>query len=213
MACTYEELRKAKDVLSDIEHHLHAEQGGLCAYTGRSISLSPKNKSNYVGFHLEHLTPQSYCDPGQDADLSNLVACYPEPNTPQAPYGAHPKADWPSTAERHLLLSPLDPSCASRLRFRSNGVVEPANTQDRPALETIQNLFLNHPELTALRRAAIQTTLSPKFNQKLTKQQTSTLLQKMRQDEEDLARGLSVSLKPYCFALVQVLEKHLRSFG
>lgn len=214
MECTYDELRRAPAVLEAVEEQLCAEQGGLCAYTGRGLSLSRGvGGERRVGFHLEHLTPQMHCVYGQDADISNLVACWPPPNGPKAPYGAHEKDHWPSPQEAHLFVSPLDPTCGQRLRFRANGVVEPANEQDEAAAETVRRLGLDHPTLVALRRGAIQGTLSPRMGQRLTAAQTRTLLQRLGQDEADLERGLPVRLREFCFALRHALERHLRSFG
>ena len=70
-----------------IRDSLVAEQRGLCAYTGRRIDIG--------SCHIEHLRPQVHCGRGEDVDYRNLVAGVPAPNTPQLPYGAHNKRDWP----------------------------------------------------------------------------------------------------------------------
>ena len=102
--CDYESLRNAPDVLEVVENALFAEQGGICAYTGHGISLTPVDAQSgthrYVDFHIEHLTPQNHCIYGQDADYMNLVACWPRPNCGFEPeYGARRKGNWPSMAE------------------------------------------------------------------------------------------------------------------
>src|SRR5690606_8588398 len=110
--------------------------------TGRRIDVG--------SCHIEHLRPQSHCTVGDDVDYRNLVAGVPAPNTPQLPYGAHKKADWPNGAEEHLFVSPLSAGCAARFSFRLNGEVGARNPADNAAVETIQHLGLNDQALVKL---------------------------------------------------------------
>jgi hypothetical protein len=56
-----------------------AEQGELCAYTGRRI--------NEMSCYIEHPKPQTHCMNGEDASFATMLACVPAPNAPGLPYG------------------------------------------------------------------------------------------------------------------------------
>lgn len=178
---------------------LVAEQGGLCAYTGRRIDAD--------SCHIEHLRPQAHCGLGDDVDYRNLVAGVPAPNTPQLPYGAHKKADWPSVADEHLFVSPLSGGCASRFSFRLNGQVEATNADDVAAIQTIARLGLNVQALVNLRKAAIDATLQIRG-----RGFASLGIADARRRLRDLvqAEQQTGSLEPYSFVLAQALERQIR---
>jgi uncharacterized protein (TIGR02646 family) len=210
MDCTYDHLRQDNAALHAVEDQLFAEQGGLCAYTGRSLKPAPARPPRQVNFHLEHLTPQTRCAYGQDADYTNLVACWPKPNCDFEPsYGARKKGDWPPPHEQDLFLSPLRHDCGARLAFKRDGTIAPQDPNDTAAIKTIQKLALDDPELTALRRAAIQRALAPQ-SRPLTLRQARALLVELQRDEDDLQHNLPASLLPFCFALRPALERELR---
>ena len=175
------------------------EQGGLCAYTGRRIDED--------SCHIEHLRPQAHCGLGEDIDYRNVVAGVPAPNTPQLPYGAHRKADWPTVADEHLFVSPLSADCASRFSFRLNGQVEAANAGDVAAIQTIARLGLNVQALVDLRKAAIDATLQIRG-----RGLASLGIADARRRLRDLvqAEQQTGSLEPYSFVLAQALERHIR---
>ncbi|MFO7031487.1 hypothetical protein B9T07_16180 [Limnospira fusiformis CCALA 023] len=82
----YDLMRQDHDLVKKLTISLLEEQGWLCAYTGLSID---ENKC-----HIEHLKPQTHCTPNETVLYSNIVACYPQPNTNfKLPYGAHKKDD------------------------------------------------------------------------------------------------------------------------
>ncbi|UPY35032.1 retron system putative HNH endonuclease [Sediminicoccus sp. KRV36] len=178
---------------------LVAEQRGLCAYTGRRIDPD--------SCHIEHLRPQAHCENGEDVDYRNLVAGVPAPNTPQLPYGAHKKADWPANAQEHLFVSPLSGGCAARFSFKLNGEVEPASATDTAATETIARLGLNADALVRLRKAAIDATLQIRG-----RGPASIGIADARKRLRTLHRAEQQAgiLEPYSFALVQALERHIR---
>jgi uncharacterized protein (TIGR02646 family) len=205
---TYEAMRRDDTVVKDVEKGLHGEQGAICAYTGRRIQLraGPPRK---VGFHLEHLKPQEHCEEGEDTDYNNLVACWPEPNsTESAAFGAVFKANWPSPSEDHLFVSPLRANCTSRFFFNRQGQIEAAQGTDQAAAETIRQLGLDHKELTALRKAAIQGALHP-GGRPITLAEVEKLRREMDQDEEELNRGGMIKLSPFCFAIRPQLEREV----
>ena len=202
----YALMRQDEDVRTAVLNSLIAEQGELCAYTGIRIKAD--------GCHIEHVMPQSHCTPanglaGLDVDYRNMVACYPKPNTAHAPFGAHPKANWPSPSERTLFVSPLDRGCEERFLFRRNGKMLPANSADAAAAETIRHLRLSEDDetkpahqLVSQRKAAIQATLK---NDSLPLPAARRRLQGLEEAERAGHR-----LEPYCFALKQVLTAHIR---
>ena len=161
---SYKAMRRDEMVISAVEDGLHGEQGSICAYTGRRIHLCP-GPPREIGFHVEHVRSQEHCSEGEDTDYSNLVACWPEPNSKKVTeYGAVQKGSWPSPSQEHLFVSPLRADCTSRFSFNRRGEISAAQTGDVAAEETIKKLALNHRELTALRKAAIQGALNPPPN-------------------------------------------------
>lgn len=175
------------------------EQKGLCAYTGRRIDVG--------SCHIEHLRPQSHCAVGEDVDYRNLVAGVPAPNTPQLPYGAHKKADWPTLADEHLFVSPLSAACPARFSFRLNGEVEARNPADNAAVETTKRLGLNDPELVKLRKAAIDATLQIRG-----RGPASIGIADARKRLHDLeeAEQQVGTLEPYSFVLIQALDRQIQ---
>jgi uncharacterized protein (TIGR02646 family) len=178
---------------------LVAEQRGLCAYTGRRIDLD--------SCHIEHLRPQAHCANGEDVEYRNLVAGVPAPNTPQLPYGAHQKADWPAVTEEHLFVSPLSGGCATRFSFKLNGEVDAANAADVAATETILRLGLNSKALVQLRKAAIEATLQIRG-----RGPASIGIADARRRLRGLVQAEQQAgiLEPYSFVLVQALAWHIR---
>jgi uncharacterized protein (TIGR02646 family) len=178
---------------------LVAEQGGLCAYTGRRIDVG--------SCHIEHLRPQMHCAHGEDVGYRNLVAGVPAPNTPQLPYGAHKKADWPTVADEHLFVSPLSNGCAARFSFRLNGEVSAANLADTAAVQTIARLGLNAPALVQLRKAAIEATLQIRGRGPAS---IGIAVARRRLRDLEQAEQQAGPLEPYSFVLVQALERQIQ---
>lgn len=175
------------------------EQKGLCAYTGRRIDID--------SCHIEHLRPQSRCAVGEDVDYRNLVASVPAPNTPQLPYGAHKKADWPTVADEHLFVSPLSDGCAGRFSFRLNGEVEAGTPGDNAAAQTINRLGLNDPSLVNLRKAAIDATLQIRGRGPASIG-IADARRRLRYLEE--AEQQAGALEPYSFVLIQALDRQIQ---
>ncbi|MEM6867019.1 MAG: retron system putative HNH endonuclease [Cyanobacteria bacterium P01_C01_bin.121] len=190
----YALLRQDSAVITALIATLLAEQGWLCAYTGIGIDA---NKC-----HLEHVKPQEHCTPDEAVTYGNLLACYPAPNQKgKIPYGAHQKDNWPGPEEQHLFVSPLEPNCDIRFRFRNTGKVEPCNKQDQAAQITIDKLGLNHRYLVGERKKRIQGTLGLK---------NDLSILKARQRLKTLKDQEGGKLEPFCFVLKQALENHIR---
>jgi uncharacterized protein (TIGR02646 family) len=198
---------------------LFLEQGGICAYTGHRIGLTPARPNTEtqrdVNFHIEHLIPQTYCKTeygnyGKDTEYDNLVACWPRPNCGFEPaYGARKKRSWPSVSEQSQFISPLRGDCSARFAYNSRGEISAAQMNDATVHETIDRLGLKHPTLTALRREAIRGALNPASRPiKLT--EARRLLQRMQQDSHHVNQGVSTRLMPFCFAIEPALEREIR---
>ena len=217
----YEAMRRNKDVLGKVEDGLFAEQGQICAYTGRRITR--QGKPGLAGFHIEHLKPQERCNLGEDCAYENMVACWPEPNQKHGvEYGAVKKDNWPAAGEDHLFVSPLHTDCTGRFRFAEqedpqfpgeepkwSNWMEPATAGDAAAEATIRQLSLNHRELRALRSTAI-------FNALIGPDGTAWPLERLRnistgyaQAEGELDAGNDIQLDPFCFAIRQALAFHI----
>jgi uncharacterized protein (TIGR02646 family) len=149
------------------------EQQGICAYTGRRITIENS--------HIEHILPQSHYKQ-KTLDYRNMTACYPAPNTGTCPYGAHAKENWPAPNEESLFVSPLQQSCGSRFRYSYNGKIQ-GNATDESAKMTVEKLKLNHEELVRDRKSAIRRTLAPN-NQMISPQKRKHLIAKWVQKED-----------------------------
>lgn len=193
----YDLLRGDHAVIEAVTQSLLEEQGWLCAYTGIRIERE--------SCHIEHILPQ-HPPPGdsmvrgRDVDYSNMLACHPAPEAGMIPFGAKRKENWPPERERHLFVSPLDRRCETRFKFDTRGKISPAPNDDA-ARTTIQRLCLDNPELTDLRRGAIRGELGPTNNLPAAKAR-----RRLRQLEQQTAGRL----QPFCFALKQALEIHIK---
>lgn len=220
MECDYDQLTRSGGVLEDTENRLHEEQGGICAYTGIRLKLTPadpaRGQARKVGFHIEHLKAQTHCRKGptacygQDADYTNLVACWPPPNRKtNVPFGAHQKASWPGPGEEKNFVSPLLPQCAARFQFDHRGQVKQSDPKDKAAATTIEKLDLNHKALVELRKSAIDEFLAPGGDW-LGLEQARHSRERLRSDAQNLDRGGSVKLTPFCFAIEPALDRYIR---
>ncbi len=199
----YDELRQSPEVVDRLMAALLAEQGGLCAYTGRRIDRDST--------HIEHLRPQTpwqMCR-GRDVTYSNMVGCWPQPNGPRGPYGAHPKGHWPAPGEEAQFVSPLSSGCETRFLFNQRGEIRPADSADQAAATTISKLKLDHKLLTALRRQEIESVLGT--TRGLSLKAARQRLRGIENAEVALNGGANVQLDPYCFALKQALTRFIRA--
>lgn len=178
------------------------EQGWICAYTGRAI--------NEGSSHIEHLLPQKAWQDskGLDVDYGNLVACWPEPGyKPEPVFGARYKDNWPAPGEESEFVSPLSAACEKRFRFSSRGQMS-ADKTDTAAAKTMKRLGLDSPLLTDLRKIELSATLK---NRSLKLPDARKRLKELEDAERELKSGSKVRLTPYCFALKQVLAKHIKN--
>jgi len=190
-------------IRDSVKDELLREQGWICAYSGRAISRQSS--------HIEHLKPQTpwKSQKGMDVDYANIVACWPEPGyQPEPPYGARFKGDWPAPGQEGLFVSPLRAGCEDRFLFSYQGEIK-TKSGDKAAAMTVQKLGLAGRLLTDLRKQAVVSVIGKTRSMKLAdaKLRLKTLLDA----EKELKSGADIHLDPYCFALKQVLRKHIRT--
>ena len=187
-------LRSSQDTIRAVTDALLREQGWLCAYTGRRIDTA--------SCHIEHLKAQTHCSPEETVAYSNMVACYPSPNPKRkTPYGAEQKGSWPPPSEQHLFVSPLDRTCEERFTFTLRGEIREQSDNDQAAKTTIEKIGLDHRELVAFRKAAIQGTLGRDNN---------LSLKDARKRLNSLLAHQEGQRQPFCFVLIQALQRHIR---
>ena len=137
---------------SDVKNVLHValiqEQGGICCYCERRISLGDS--------HIEHFCPQRGVNacPDQTLDYQNIHASCQKNLSPGEPHHCGTlKEEWFNSGQ---LISPLDPGCETHFRFAGDGTIYPAGSHDEPAKITIEKLGLAIDKLCKLREAAIK---------------------------------------------------------
>jgi uncharacterized protein (TIGR02646 family) len=143
---TYEKLGKYYSAIkSNVKRALIKEQGYICCYCERRIITNDS--------HIEHFRPQ--CDPTVDSlDFTNLLcSCVKDKVAGDPLRCGHLKDNW---FDPILLISPFDPSCETKFRYKPDGLISPADPNDQAARETIDRLGLNIPKLIALRKGAIE---------------------------------------------------------
>ena len=182
----------------EIRQALVAEQGGLCAYTGRRI--------DEASCHIDHPKPQTHCMNGEDASFANMLACVPAPNAPELPYGAHKKGSWPDATEEALFVSPLRPCSEERFSFTLNGEIKASHPTDAAATETIGRLGLYHALMKQFRKATIEATLGirGRGHASLDLHSARARLNGLRTAEQNRS-----PLEPFCFVLKQALQRHI----
>ncbi|MBQ9240144.1 MAG: hypothetical protein IJ164_02260 [Duodenibacillus sp.] len=113
------------------------DQGGLCAYTMKRITLENS--------HIEHFYPQSGPDKTKAVDYANLFACYPGSGT-HCSFGAIAKGD------RLLPCGPGSRHVEDRFLFGADGSI---TGKDPEASECISILNLQDPLLVEERRSVV----------------------------------------------------------
>jgi uncharacterized protein (TIGR02646 family) len=176
----------------ELRECLLREQGFLCAYTTVRIARSESG-------HIEYLRSQT-AYPELDIDYNNMLYCYPGGKDKRCEFGAHKKDD---TDLAGAFVSPLEKTCETRLAFDLNGAVKSARPDDYDAKQTIEDLGLNHKELVALRKAAIEKL--PFFR----KGQKPVSAGKARQLAVAVTHpDESGKIQPFCIAIKQIAERY-----
>lgn len=145
--CHYRELKKEDK--NKIKQALLEDQGYICCYTGHVIDLEDS--------HIEHIKPQSTSTHLETVDYYNMLAAYP-----QSPLKGEPGCKYGAQARGAdiLLVTPLMEDCERRFRFLKSGHIKATDDSDRDAVQTIESLRLDHPELVDFRKGVIDETFA-----------------------------------------------------
>jgi len=134
-----------------LHEKLLEEQGKICGYTMKRISLNTS--------HIEHIMPRHICiqkAEGLDLDYNNFIACFPrEGMLGKHRYGAQAKDKWWDNNGRDFL-SPLNEFCELRVIFNLEGKISPTKHNSNSTIITIGVLRLDNPILTEDRKRAIK---------------------------------------------------------
>jgi uncharacterized protein (TIGR02646 family) len=187
-------LNSLPEVKAELLEQLIAEQHHLCAYAGVRIEERT--------CHIEHLKPQNKCDPGEDVDYFNLLACFPEDGGDVSHgFGAPVKGGWWVEAQ---FVSPLSKDCDRRFQYTWSGKMKPAVATDTAAEKTIDQIGLDCEGLQKLRVRAIRGFFgfSPK-SKPLSLVDAEKLLAKIDSPDNE------GKLRPFCFVLKYLLVKYI----
>lgn len=190
--CSYRDMPGT--VKAVVKQRLILEQGGLCCYTGISVTETQS--------HIEHFLPQTLCTDTdyKDVEYTNLLAAYPGEDRPTCPFGARARGSWYDPV---LLVSPLRGDCERRFVFRLNGRIEAANSGDDGAVQTIKKLHLDHESLAELRKQQIDAVLFPASRQ-LSNNQLKRIAEVYCQKDRQQR------YRPFCFVVQQAANELLR---
>jgi len=137
---TFNELRGMEK--RAVFNALWNEQGHICSYC--QCRLTPND------CHIDHLQPQS--NPQIDPlNYANFV-CSCQSNLQKG----DPIHCGNAKANSLLPISPLDPTCESRFRFKNNGEIDANYPHDQSAIDTINILNLNSRNIVGDRLTVIE---------------------------------------------------------
>jgi uncharacterized protein (TIGR02646 family) len=138
---TFNNLRgKEKRAVFDA---LWIEQGHICCYCQCRLI---ENKC-----HIDHLQPQHGTQIIDSLDYSNFV-CSCQVNLQKG----EPRHCGNAKDNDQLPISPLDPTCESRFKFKNNGEIDTNDSSDQSAIDTINLLNLNSRNIVGDRLAVIE---------------------------------------------------------
>lgn len=129
------------------------EQGGVCCYCGRAISLTDS--------HIEHFRPQETYEDFA-LDYNNLHASCIRETEPGSPlHCGHAKGN---DFDDSKAISPLDEGCERRFIYSAlDGVIHPADRSDEPAAYMVGLLKLDIKFLCNRRTEALKAVFDDEF--------------------------------------------------
>ena len=128
------------------------EQGGVCCYCGRAISLEDS--------HIEHFRPQELRE-DLALDYTNLFASCIRETKPGSPlHCGHAKGN---LFDEACHISPLDENCERRFLYALNGAISPADLADDAAKFMSQLLRLDIAFLRNRRAEVLASVFDPEF--------------------------------------------------
>ncbi|QSB29086.1 retron system putative HNH endonuclease [Flavobacterium sp. CLA17] len=189
-----------KNERKPIKEALLKEQGYICAYTLKRISLD--------SCHIEHLKPEELCrthmadgiETVSDLDYGNMVACFPKSSPKGIPkekyFGAIKKDDnWINNGTDYIL--PLQVKCENNFKYSKEGTVE--GTTVRGEI-TVILLGLNHDFLVEDRKLAIESFIGK--SNPIKKAKTTQAI-------SDIDKIVNGKYAEFCIPLKHALIEHL----
>lgn len=150
------------------------EQGGVCCYCGRAISLTDS--------HIEHFRPQEKYEDFA-LDYNNLHASCIRETDPGSPlHCGHAKC---GDFDENLHISPLDPSCEHRFIYTLTGSILPVDSADVKAAYMCNLLQLNIDFLCNRRQEALTKVFDEAFIGSATDKELETLATVFREPNTD----------------------------
>ena len=190
------EVLVGSDAHRALKAKLLSEQGFLCAYTGRLISLESS--------HIEHIKPQNCCEDWEDVNYMNVVACIPaNGGDKKLGYGAPLKDNW---WDADNFISPLSEGCDHHFVFSWKGYINEFPDDNQATITTIKVLGLDNEDLRKLRLGRIRGFFgfgSRSKSKPLAKREAEQLVRKIDVADSD------GKLKEFCFVLKQLLPKYI----
>lgn len=193
---------------NEVHQSLLDEQGHICCYCGKGINreiegvgVDPKGIKRTIS-HIEHLKPRTSF-PSEALVYENLLAsCMGErEDNPPYPYEncGNFNGDW---YDENLMVSPLDPNCASYFQYTGAGEILPTDALERKdaAETTIKQLGLHITKLNAMRRGAIDGVLTD--IEQLSDEEIQLLADGYDKPDSD------GQLTPFCAAIIYVLRRY-----
>jgi len=188
----------------DQEHKLKKallkEQGALCAYCMRRISLKHNKALKKPRVEVEHYLPQE-THPDKDLDYNNMLGVC----NGDLGHGEH--CDKSKKEKKLQTLNPLDKNCEKLVTYNSNGDIK-AIADRKNVLSDIELLNLNDQNLIDARRNAIDLAIKRMQRAYPLNQWTKALIQKEIDGWE--SRGQNGKLRPYCKIVVWYWKQQKR---
>ncbi|MEA5551562.1 retron system putative HNH endonuclease [Anabaena cylindrica UHCC 0172] len=177
---------------TDVHNSLLQEQGCICCYCGRLITIDSS--------HIEHLQPRTTY-PQLSLDYTNLLASCQKDTVPKEPLHCGKKKDkW---YDKKLMVSPLDINCGEFFRYTEDGQILSTENPEKAlaAQTTIDKLDLNIDKLKKMRIGAIEAILEGLED--LTDNEREILLQRFSQSD---GNGQN---EEFCAAIVYILKQYI----
>lgn len=155
-----------------LQQALLSEQGWVCCYCGRSVSLEDS--------HIEHFRPQQ-TRADLALDYANLHASCIRETEPGAPlHCGHAKSH---DFDEARAISPLDTGCEQRFLYALDGAIYPADKCDLSAAYMAGLLKLDVPFLRARRAEALRSVFDEAFLSSASAEELAQLAQAYRQPD------------------------------
>lgn len=169
---TYGDLQNPQK--RELQQTLLDEQGHVCCYCGRGISLTDS--------HIEHFRPQELRDDLALSYENVFTSCIRETSPGASLHCGHAKGN---DFDEALHISPLDPGCESRFTYTLTGSILPTDTADEQVIYMSNLLQMDIVFLRNRRLDALTTTFDDTFIESATDEELETLAKAFRQRDAD----------------------------